>query len=89
MVAKLESQSFWTDGVSMWSYATCIATPHPDKVRAMIVNTTKYSKTTTRKQKELLQEYRQQRITVYEVTDIRINASANVLVTEYNAQYSQ
>lgn len=52
--ASIPSQhgsSIWTDGDSLWSYQTCIATKVQGKV---YVNGTKYSPTTTRHQSGLM-----------------------------------
>lgn len=41
------SRSIWTNGNSIWSYSTCIAIRVPEAPERVILNTTRYSVTTT------------------------------------------
>ena len=52
------ARSIWTDGDSLWSYDTVIATHSPLR-KVVIVNTTHYSPTTAEKQRGLLLRLRQ------------------------------
>lgn len=82
--------SIWTDGLSIWSYATCIATRHferPDGALVVILNDSDYSVTTRRHQNSLdiaLDAYSQRIGATYErVTGIARDADALSLRQAY------
>lgn len=56
------SESLWTSGNAIYSYATCIAVKHSKRMRSIVLNGTKYSVTTSRIQAELQELFPSARI---------------------------
>jgi hypothetical protein len=73
-------QAFWTDGVSIYSYDTCIATPDDNAINTYIFNETKYSLTTSKHQNRLRAEYVRLNVTIKTVNGINRGASRDTLL---------
>ena len=56
------SESLWTSGNAIYSYATCIAVKQTKRMRSVVLNGTKYSVTTSRIQAELRELFPSARI---------------------------
>jgi hypothetical protein len=73
-------QAFWTDGVSVWSYDTCIATPDDNAINTYIFNETKYSVTTSKHQNRLKAEYGRLNVTIKTVNGLNRGADRDTLL---------
>jgi hypothetical protein len=74
----LETWSIWTDGDTIYSYGTAIAT-YGDYVDEVVVNVTKYSSTTSTHQNAILAQLRKEGYSAVEVDNLPEGVSSEEL----------
>lgn len=68
----------WSDGVGLYSYRTCIATWAGQHI--LVINDTKYSRTTTRHQSALTQYLKVRDVLVLRVNSVPMGSKSNDVI---------
>jgi hypothetical protein len=76
-----EARSIWTDGDTIYSYGTAIAT-YGDYIDEVVVNVTKYSPTTSTHQNAILVQLRKEGYSVVEVESLPLGVSSEGLFSQ-------